>query len=191
VSIDPLWTDRGLWTSDEDRPLILFAVLTCVPDDDGQRALVAETARLPAPGGLVYVSDVVLQSGERNRGRYDARGVFTADDGAVFRHHTVEHLRARFDDFEAERAEPIQVTSMNGHPTAALQLLARRRQVTRWPRRDPVRRPAPAPGDGPTAAPGEQPAPGDARQPPERPPPRTLAAGCRATELPAARRARP
>lgn len=107
--------------------VLLFAVLTCIPGDDDQRDLIAEIRRLLAPGGLLYVSDLVRQSDDRNRSRYDASGVFTTDDGAVFRHHEAGHLRALLPDFDLEAERQIAVTSMNGHPSAAVQLLARRR----------------------------------------------------------------
>ncbi|WP_316774011.1 class I SAM-dependent methyltransferase [Streptomyces sasae] len=45
--------------------VLLFAVLTCIPDDDAQRALATEVNRLLTPGGLLYVSDMVLQDDER------------------------------------------------------------------------------------------------------------------------------
>ncbi|WP_433789942.1 class I SAM-dependent methyltransferase [Actinoplanes sp. CA-252034] len=85
-----------------DRPagsvdvILLFAVLTCVPDDAAQRALIAELDRLLAPGGLIHVSDLLLQDDDRNRRRYTGSpyGVFTTGDGATCRHHTAEHLRA-------------------------------------------------------------------------------------------------
>ncbi len=44
---------------------ILFAVLTCIPTDADQRALVAELRRLIRPGGLLYVSDYLLQTDAR------------------------------------------------------------------------------------------------------------------------------
>ena len=44
---------------------ILFAVLTCIPADADQRALIAELTRLIRPGGLLYVSDYLLQTGAR------------------------------------------------------------------------------------------------------------------------------
>jgi len=37
--------------------VLLFSVLTCVIDDDGQRAIVADIARVLRRGGIVYVSD--------------------------------------------------------------------------------------------------------------------------------------
>jgi SAM-dependent methyltransferase len=106
--------------------IVLFAVLTCVPGDEEQRELIAELRRLLAPGGLLYVSDLVLRSDERSRRRYDERGVFAADDGAVFRHHEVEHLRGLLSGFEVEAERHVEVASMNGNPAAAVQLLARR-----------------------------------------------------------------
>ncbi|RPE42971.1 methyltransferase family protein [Streptomyces sp. Ag109_O5-1] len=45
--------------------VLLFAVLTCIPDDDAQRTLATEVNRLLTPGGLLYVSDMVLQDDER------------------------------------------------------------------------------------------------------------------------------
>jgi SAM-dependent methyltransferase len=37
---------------------LLFTVLTCVPTDEGQRAIVAEITRVLRPGGLLYISDM-------------------------------------------------------------------------------------------------------------------------------------
>nr|WP_055508352.1 class I SAM-dependent methyltransferase [Nonomuraea pusilla] len=115
--------------------VLLFAVLTCVPDDAAQRALVAELSRVLAPGGLLYVSDVLLQDDERNHSRYTAHaerfgtpyGVFATDDGAVCRHHDIAELRALLSDFDLVDEHRIEVTTMNGHRSQAIQLLARKR----------------------------------------------------------------
>ncbi|MER5787846.1 class I SAM-dependent methyltransferase [Streptomyces sp. NPDC001980] len=115
--------------------VLLFAVLTCIPDDDTQRALVTELNRLLTPGGLLYVSDMVLQDDERNRNRYATHadrfdtpyGVFTTDDGAVCRHHDISELHTLLSDFDLVDQRPIKVTTMNGHQSQALQLLARKR----------------------------------------------------------------
>ncbi|PRX12153.1 methyltransferase family protein [Actinoplanes italicus] len=108
--------------------ILLFAVLTCVPADADQRALVTELDRLLAPGGLLCVSDVLLQPDERNRRRYtgDPYGVFTTGDGATCRHHSAGHLRGLFPEYDLEAERHIAVPSMNGHPTGALQLLLRK-----------------------------------------------------------------
>ncbi|GIM93382.1 class I SAM-dependent methyltransferase [Paractinoplanes toevensis] len=109
--------------------IMLFAVLTCIPDDDAQRALVGELERLLAPGGLIYVSDLGLQTDERSRQRYLARagqyGVFTTDDGAVCRHHELGHLRRLFSAFDLVGERHIEVTTMNGSRATAVQMLAR------------------------------------------------------------------
>ncbi|MEV0606569.1 class I SAM-dependent methyltransferase [Polymorphospora rubra] len=115
--------------------VLLFAVLTCIPDDETQRALITELSRLLAPRGVIYVSDLVLQPDERNRRRYAAYaeqfgtpyGVFATDDGAVCRHHDVKHLRALFDGFHLVNERRIEVTTMNGHRSEAVQLLAVKR----------------------------------------------------------------
>ena len=115
--------------------VLLFAVLTCVPDDTAQWALIAELSRVLAPGGLLYVSDYPLQDDDRNRARYAAHagrfgtpyGVFTTGDGAVCRHHDLAELRALLSGFEVEQERGFEVTTMNGHSSAGVQLLARKR----------------------------------------------------------------
>ncbi|MFC5661470.1 class I SAM-dependent methyltransferase [Kitasatospora misakiensis] len=112
----------------------LFAVLTCVPDDAAQRALVAELHRVLRPGALLHVSDYGLQPDERNRERYrrcEARygrfGVFETSDGAVCRHHTRDWLDGLFAAFDPVDEREIPVVTMNGRPAVATQLLFARR----------------------------------------------------------------
>src|SRR6266851_1367067 len=47
-----------------------IGILTCVPTDVGQRAIVRKVGRVLQPGGLFYISDLWLQTDERNRERY-------------------------------------------------------------------------------------------------------------------------
>ncbi len=112
----------------------LFAVLTCIPADDAQRALVTELHRVLKPGGLLYVSDLLLQPDERHRRRYDSHaqrhgtvhGVFATGDGAVCRHHDAGYLRGLFSAFDQVGERHLEVTTMNGSRAAAVQLLVRR-----------------------------------------------------------------
>lgn len=119
-----------------DRPdgsvdmVLLIAVLTCIPGDDGQRTLVTELRRVLRPGGLLYLSDLCLQADQRNRSRYQqfaARygtyGVFETADGAVCRHHTVDWLDDLFIGFDRVGTREVSVDTMNGHPARATQLL--------------------------------------------------------------------
>jgi SAM-dependent methyltransferase len=103
--------------------VILFAVLTCVPDDADQAALIGEIARVLRPDGLLYVSDLLRDGTSK---RYAANGVFTTTDGAVCRHHELADLRNRLAGFALLRAEEIAVTTMNGHPARGVQLMGRR-----------------------------------------------------------------
>jgi SAM-dependent methyltransferase len=50
--------------------VVLFTVLTCIPFDEDQIALLAEIRRTLRPGGLLYISDLLLNSDERNIERY-------------------------------------------------------------------------------------------------------------------------
>ncbi|WP_033667217.1 class I SAM-dependent methyltransferase [Salinispora fenicalii] len=110
--------------------VLLFAVLTCVPGDAGQRELVAELRRVLRPGGLLYLSDLCLQVDRRNRSRYQqfattygSYGVFETDDGAVCRHHTMDWLIDLFVDFDRVATREVSVHTMNGRPARATQLL--------------------------------------------------------------------
>ncbi|MFJ4789600.1 methyltransferase domain-containing protein [Streptomyces sp. NPDC088794] len=112
--------------------VVLFAVLTCVPDDQAQRRLIGEVRRVLKPGGRLYLSDLLLQSDRRNRDRYTEYserhggpyGVFRTDDGAVCRHHPDDWFTDLLSDFTSIDTRPITVATMNGHEAAGVQILA-------------------------------------------------------------------
>ena len=108
--------------------VLLFSVLTCVPTDDGQRTLVAELRRVLKPGGLLYISDLWLQSDERNLTRYaldEAKygkyGVFDLPEGVTVRHHDQEWISRLTSDFEQVALDDIEVLTMNRNPAKAFQ----------------------------------------------------------------------
>ena len=110
--------------------VLLFAVLTCVVTDAGQRAVVAEARRVLRPGGLLYVSGYPLQDDERNRRRYEqwagtygVYGAFALADGGVVRHMSGEWLAELFGGFEQVGMDALTVSTMNGHPTRIFQYL--------------------------------------------------------------------
>ena len=112
---------------------ILFAVLTCIPADAEQRALIAELQRLIRPGGLLYVSDYLLQTDARYLARYAAGkarhgvlGVWDRDDGAIFRHHTRQALDALLTGFEPVAQREVETVTLSGASATAIQLLVRR-----------------------------------------------------------------
>jgi len=122
--------------------VLLFAVLTCVPGDEAQRRLIAELHRVLKPGGILYVSDLLLQDDERNRSRYDdyatlngghsdvSYGVFQTGDGAVCRHHSREWLTTLLAGFEGIGSRTVTVFTMNGHESTGIQILARKAALT-------------------------------------------------------------
>lgn len=102
--------------------VLLFSVLTCVPTDEGQRAIVRETGRLLRPGGLLYISDLWLQTDARNidryrraRAKYATYGVFDLAEGATMRHHDRRWIDALTRDYERVALEDVEVHTMNGH----------------------------------------------------------------------------
>jgi SAM-dependent methyltransferase len=112
---------------------VLFAVLTCIPGDDEQRAAIEELCRVLKPGGLLYVSDYWLQTDQRNLDRYaqwkqkySTWGVFEVADGVAVRHHSRVWIAELLQPWEPLEAADFQVTTMNGHPAAAFQWLGRK-----------------------------------------------------------------
>jgi len=113
--------------------VLLFAVLTCIPDGKKQQSLVAEAERVLRAGGLLYISDVLINNDERNRERYEkyseaygCYGVFELPEGVVVRHHEREWIEEITSSFRQLEYEPFTVTTMNGNQSAAFQYLGRK-----------------------------------------------------------------
>ena len=119
---------------------VLFAVLTCIPGDAAQRRLIDELSRILKPGGLLYISDLLLGDDPRSRERYErfaathgngtngvfAYGVFETSDGAVCRHHPADHFATLLDSFEVQDSRRVGVATMNGNAAAGIQVLVRK-----------------------------------------------------------------
>jgi SAM-dependent methyltransferase len=112
--------------------VLLFAVLTCIPSDADQRALIGELERVLAPGGLLVVSDYPLQSDDRNLARYDqfagelGYGRFRLPEGAVLRHHPDAWFAELLAGFVVEERVERSGRTMNGNPARLVQFWARR-----------------------------------------------------------------
>jgi SAM-dependent methyltransferase len=113
---------------------LLVAVLTCIPDEETQHAIVDEIERILIPSGLLYVSDFLLQKDTRNLVRYAKfegkglpYGVFEIDDGRTsMRHHDGDYLLGLFSEFEIVAREEFSLETMKGNPAVGTRLLLRK-----------------------------------------------------------------
>jgi SAM-dependent methyltransferase len=113
--------------------IILFAVLTCIPSNDGQKELISLLQSKLKNGGIIYISDYYLQEETSEVSRYEYfnddplnYGVFTLPEGATFRHHTKEWIKELLQDLEILEEVPTQVKTMNGNSAMAFQIIARK-----------------------------------------------------------------
>jgi SAM-dependent methyltransferase len=113
--------------------VFLIAVLTCIPATNEQRELAMELCRVLRSAGTIYISDMPLQDDDLHRNRYEdgkvrfgVHGVFRTTDGAIVRHHTLDHLRHLFPSLEAVESRTTHVRTMSGTSVQAAQLLMRR-----------------------------------------------------------------
>lgn len=113
--------------------VLLFAVLTCIPDSGEQRLLMKEIARVLRPNAFIYLSDLLINTDERNRLRYErdskahgCYGVFRLPEGVVVRHHDKNWIEELTSPFEQVKYEPFTVTTMNGNASNAFQYLGRK-----------------------------------------------------------------
>ncbi|MBI9082322.1 MAG: class I SAM-dependent methyltransferase [Desulfobacterales bacterium] len=113
--------------------VLLFAVLTCIPEDGDQRCLIDEIRRILRPAGLLYVSDYWLQTDDRNVRRYrqfterfGRYGIFELPEGTVVRHHRREHVTTLLRRFEILDLVDMEVVTMNGNCSNGFQYFGRK-----------------------------------------------------------------
>jgi SAM-dependent methyltransferase len=113
---------------------LLLAVLTCMPDSGAQARLFSELLRVLKGGGILYVSDLLINSDARNRKRYERfesrhglYGVFRLEEGVTLRHHTREHLDRLAAPFKTISVQEFQVETMNGHQSRAIRMILQKR----------------------------------------------------------------
>jgi len=125
--------ERTLGFSDNQFDLVLlFAVLTCIPMGKDQNGLISELKRVIKPNGLLYVSDLLINSDQRNIDRYESTehelyGVFELNEGVILRHHTMDYLtKVIFADFDILYERIFDVVTMNGNKSKAVQLVGKK-----------------------------------------------------------------
>ncbi len=114
--------------------VLLLAVLTSMPMENQQRALFSELQRILRRGGLIYISDLLLNTDRRNvdryerfAGRFGTYGIFELPEGVIVRHHTEEWIQSLAAAFDCLAYETFTARTMNGHSSAAFQYLGRLR----------------------------------------------------------------
>lgn len=112
--------------------IILFAVLTCIPSNEGQNNLIDLLQSKLKKGGILYISDYYLQEKSIEVDRYEYLngdknnfGVFKLPEGATFRHHTKEWIKTLTKDFEILIENPLIVKTMNGNIANGFQILVK------------------------------------------------------------------
>ena len=115
-------SDRIDYPDDSFDAVILFAVLTCIHDNSGQKSLISEIYRVLKPHGVLYVNDFLLNTDERNITRYQkyeekygTYGIFELPEGAVLRHHSEEWIGELLSPFHQTEYHHLTFTTMNGH----------------------------------------------------------------------------
>ena len=113
--------------------VLLISVLTCVPTDDGQTEVIQEAHRVLGAGGILYISDLWLQTDARNIERYTrdvdkygVYGVFDLPEGVTVRHHDRRWIEALTSQFELVALDEMQVTTMNGNSAHGFQWFGRK-----------------------------------------------------------------
>lgn len=114
--------------------VLLFAVLTCIIDDDKQKELIFEINRVLKPGGVVYINDFLLNTDKRNISRYEAvkdkygkYGVFELPEGAVLRHHDEKYIKQLVSVFDEINFGKEVYNTMNGNTTNGFYFLGKKK----------------------------------------------------------------
>ena len=113
--------------------IILFAVLTCIPSNEGQNDLINFLISKLKKGGIIYISDYYLQENSVEVERYEYLngdlnnfGVFKLSEGATFRHHTKEWIKTLTKDLDILIEIPLIVETMNGNIANGFQIIGKK-----------------------------------------------------------------
>jgi ubiquinone/menaquinone biosynthesis C-methylase UbiE len=113
--------------------VVLFAVLTCIAMADDQLFLINETKRVLKTGGIIYISDLLINTDQRNilryskfKDKYDSYGVFELPEGALLKHHSEKWIIELTQQFQRLWYKKFEVTTMNGNRSNAFQYIGQR-----------------------------------------------------------------
>ncbi|NYB51185.1 MAG: class I SAM-dependent methyltransferase [Methanobacteriaceae archaeon] len=102
--------------------VILIGVLTSNVLTTKQEELISEISRVLKEGGILYLSDFLLNNDARNlkryqkyKDKYGTYGVFELPEGLVLRHHSIEHIKNLTKDFHKIILKKTVYKTMNGN----------------------------------------------------------------------------
>ncbi len=108
--------------------VILFSVLTCIPENQALQNLIENIQHVLNPGGYLYISDTLVQTDHRNLARYvkfydeyRAYGTFRLPDGGIFRHFRMDEIETLTSQFKIISSHLIDVITLNNHPAKGFQ----------------------------------------------------------------------
>lgn len=121
------------FSNNEFDAVLLIAVLTSSYTDEEQENLISEISRVLEEGGILYINDYLLNQDERNlkryhefKDKYGKYGIFELPEGAVFRHHTREHILKITKNFEELVLQNTIYNTMNGHKSNGFYYICRK-----------------------------------------------------------------
>lgn len=116
--------------------VLLISVLTSNVKDEEQEKLISEILRVLKDGGILYLTDFLINDDKRNLGRYQIYedkygiyGIFELPEGAVLRHHTEEHILELTNDFNKMVFEKTVFDTMNGHKSNGFYYIGQKKRV--------------------------------------------------------------
>ena len=114
--------DKIPFPDNEFDAVLLVAVLTSNTKDEEQENIISEISRVLKNGGILYLTDFLINQDKRNleryqkyKDKYGIYGIFELPEGAVLRHHTEEHILELAKDFKKCVFQKTVFDTMNGH----------------------------------------------------------------------------
>lgn len=114
--------------------VILLAVLTSSYKDEDQENLISEISRVLKDNGILYINDYLINQDERNlkrykeyKDKYGEYGIFELPEGAVFRHHTEDHIMELTRGFKKLLFQKTVYNTMNGHKSNGFYYIGRKK----------------------------------------------------------------
>lgn len=116
--------------------VILLAVLTSSYKDEDQENIISEISRVLKDNGILYINDYLINHDERNLKRYNKYkdkygefGIFELPEGAVFRHHTEDHIMGLTRGFKKLLFEKTVYNTMNGHKSNGFYYIGKKENI--------------------------------------------------------------